>query len=379
VKILVLLPYLRDTSPGQRFRLEQWAGVMERHGASVHFECLESPALKKVLHHPGHVFEKIRAMSQCTLHRALWLARIKRSQWDVIVLHRELLPIGPPLLEWLLARKGIPIVYDFDDAIYLPNVSEANRRLAWLKWPQKTATICRLSTHVNVGNEYLREYALQFNPRVSVVPTTIDTGKYTVKDRVALQSPPVIGWSGSHSTIKHLQWFIPTLQELARVVPFRLRVVGADQFSVPGVDVESIPWTPATEVASMKGFDIGLMPLPDDDWSRGKCGLKALQYMALGVPVVASAVGVNSTIIADGRNGFIAATPAEWIEKIRRLLSDAALRRQFAAEGRRTVEERYSAAVQAPRLLEILEQARSGAGEAIGRPKEKHGEIGCPS
>lgn len=360
MNVLVLLPYMRDTSPGQRFRIEQWAHLMERRGASVHFECLEDAALKKVLHYPGHFVEKAWAMSRCILHRAAWLARIDRSQWDVIFLHRELLPIGPPVLERMLARTGIPIVYDFDDAIYLPNVTEANRHLAWLKRPEKTSEICRLSTHVSVGNEYLRAYAQQFNPNVSIVPTTIDTDKYTVQERQGLQDPPVIGWSGSHSTIKHLQWFVPTLQELARQVPFRLRVVGADQFAVPGVDVEAVPWAPATEVASMQGFDIGLMPLPDDEWSRGKCGLKALQYMALGVPVVASAVGVNSTIIDDGRNGFIAATPEDWIDKIRRLLGDGALRRRFSVEGRATVEACYSAKVHAPRLLEILERVRQG-------------------
>lgn len=364
MKVLVLMPYLPESAPGQRFRIEQWTPILQARGVSVHFEPFESPALKQVLHHPGQHAAKVWAMSCCIASRVAWLARFDRREWDAVFLHRELLPIGPPVLEWLLAKTGIPIVYDFDDAIFLSNVSDANRRLAWLKWPQKTGIICRLSTHVTVGNEYLRQYVLQFNSRVSVVPTTINSDEYTVKGNVAIQQPPVIGWSGSYSTIKHLQWFILTLQALRKSVEFRLKVVGAQDFTAPGISVESVPWTLGTEITDIKDFDIGIMPLPDDDWSRGKCGLKALQYMALGIPVIASPVGVNSSIITDGRNGFVAANHDEWIEKLVRLLTDTELRKRFAQEGRKTVEARYSAGVEAPRVLEILERASRGSTRA---------------
>lgn len=139
---------------------------------------------------------------------------------------------------------------------------------------------------------------------------------------------------------------------------FRLKVVGVDRFAVAGVEVESKRWSARSEVEDLKSFDVGVMPLPDDAWSRGKCGLKALQYM--GVPTVVSPVGVNTEIVDNGRNGFLASDAAEWVEKLSLLLSDEDLRARFAKEGRRTVEDRYSAKVQAPRVAEILQRVRQG-------------------
>jgi glycosyltransferase involved in cell wall biosynthesis len=366
MNVLVLVPYLQDTAPCQRFRIEQWATVLEERGVSFHFESFESPALKKVLYRRGQLAAKVRAGIGCVVSRARWLNRLDRRRWDAIFLHRELLPVGPPVLEWLLARTGVPIIYDFDDAIFLPNVSDANRQLAWLKWPQKAGTICRLATHVVAGNEYLRQYASQFNARISVVPTTIDTDAYTVKESMALHDPPVIGWTGSLTTIKHLETITEALKELRKSLRFRFKVFGADQFAIPGLEVESVPWTAASEIANLKEFDIGIMPLPDDDWSRGKCGLKALQYMALGIPVVASAVGANSEIITDGRDGFLAASQSEWVEKLSRLLKDPSLRIEFAHQGRKTIEADYSARVQAPRVLEILEAVCRDCRQPVG-------------
>ena len=365
MKVLVVIPYLQGTAPSQRFRIEQWATALEHRGVLFHFESFESPNLKDVLYRRGLLTVKARAVTRQILSRVKWLARLDRNRWDVIFLHRELLPIGPPVLEWLLARTGVPIVYDFDDAIFLPNISDANRQLAWLKRPRKTGTICRLSTHVIVGNEYLREYAAQFNARVSVVPTTIDTDAYTMKSDITNHDPPVIGWTGSLTTIKHIETITDALKELRKAFRFRFKVVGADRFTLPGLEVESVPWTAASEIANLKQFDIGIMPLPDDDWSRGKCGLKALQYMALGIPVVASSVGVNSEIITDGRNGFLAVSQSEWVDKLSRLLMDPALRREFADQGRKIVEERYAARVQAPRILEILEEACRGRRQPV--------------
>jgi glycosyltransferase involved in cell wall biosynthesis len=273
-----------------------------------------------------------------------------------VYLLREAALLGPPLFERRLARSGVPLVFDFDDAVFIPYVSHSNGYLSYLKFPGKTRTTCRLAAHVMAGNDYLANYARAVNPRVTIVPTTIDTEKYTVQPRLESENDvPVIGWSGSYSTAQHLSTLRGALKQLAQRERFRLRVIGAPGYQIEGVDVEALPWRSESEVADLRPFDIGIMPLPDDKWSRGKCGLKALQYMALGVPTICSPVGVNSEIIRDGHNGLLASSDDEWVEKLTRLLRSPEERARLGRAGRQTVEERYSAAVQAPRVLEILE------------------------
>jgi glycosyltransferase involved in cell wall biosynthesis len=214
------------------------------------------------------------------------------------------------------------------------------------------------------GNPYLADYARQTNQNVSIVPTTIDTDKYKVVQRsYDERRVPVIGWSGSFSTVQHLDSLVGALKRLAQTEIFRLVVIGTPVYKIDGVDVEAMPWRSATEVSDLAQIDMGIMPLPDESWSRGKCGLKALQYMALGIPTVCSPVGVNSEIIQDGVNGFLADTEDEWVEKLKRLLHDKDLRARLGAAGRKTVETKYSATVQAPRVYEILHSvvAKSGA------------------
>ena len=189
---------------------------------------------------------------------------------------------------------------------------------------------------------------------MSIIPTTIDTETYTPKDDSMICGRPVIGWSGSLTTLKHLRTVISPLQQLGKFLDFRLKVLGNEDFPIAGIEVESKGWDRDSEVPDLHSFDIGIMPLPDDAWSRGKCGLKALQYMALGIPTVASPVGVNSEIIEEGKNGVLATSEQEWVEKLSLLLSDEALRERLSREGRKTVEEQYSAKVQALRLLDVF-------------------------
>jgi glycosyltransferase involved in cell wall biosynthesis len=350
--ILAIVPSVYDTNPSQRFRIEQWEPLLRERGVEITFKPFESKELNAILYKPGRMAEKLKFVGEALKRRA---SDVRSARgYDAVYLLREAALLGPPVFEWTLARKGVPYVFDFDDAVFVPYVSPSNGYLSYLKFPGKTRAICRMAAHVMAGNEYLADYARAVNERVTIIPTTIDTEKYTVEPR-AENEVPVIGWSGSYSTAQHLATLNNALRKLAERERFRLRVIGAPDFKIEGVDVEAIPWRAATEVEDLRPFDVGIMPLPDDQWSKGKCGLKALQYMALGVPTVCSPVGVNSEIIRDGETGLLASTDDEWVEKLSGLLRSPEGRARLGRAGRATVEARYSAAVQAPRVYEIFE------------------------
>ena len=359
MRLLAIVPSVYDTSPGQRFRLEQWEPHLRQLGVEITYEAFEDPQLSATLHKPGHVTAKMRLIANAIRRRAALLRNLR--DYDAVYVFREAALLGPPIFERLAHRSGVPTIFDFDDAVFVAYVSPSNGYLSYLKFPAKTKTICRLATHVIAGNPYLADYARQTNQNVSIVPTTIDTEKYSVLPRE--RNPvPVIGWSGSFSTVQHLDSLASALRRLAKTENFRLVVIGTPVYKLDGVDVEALPWRSATEVSDLRQIDIGIMPLPDESWSRGKCGLKALQYMALGIPTVCSPVGVNSEIIQDGANGFLAGTDDEWVAKLTQLLHDEKLRARLGAAGRETVETKYSAAVQAPRVYEILRSVVTKAG-----------------
>ncbi len=357
MRVLALVPQIFDTSPGQRYRIEQWAPFLERNGLQIEFAPFECPRLHEVIYRPGEVWAKIHLILQGFLRRASHVRRA--GEFDVVYLFREAALLGPALFERWLKAKRTPIVFDFDDAIFVRYISPANGYLSYLKFPGKTGNICRLASHVMVGNSFLEEYARRFNSKVTLVPTTIDLEQYTLEDR---QPPdiPTVGWTGSYSSLQYLQHLHGVLREAYRREPFRLRVIGAAGPDFADLPMDFVPWRAETEVADLRPMDIGLMPVPDSPWNRGKCACKALQYMALAIPAICSPVGVNTEIIKDGENGLLADGEEEWIEKIIRLLRSADLRKRLGAAGRKTVEERFSAQRVAPVVCEIFSSLTQG-------------------
>ncbi len=355
MRVLAVVPSVYDTSPGQRFRIEQWEPILREGGVEITYAPFENDELRSVLYKSGEVMKKVGAVTRNMRRRRAELSDV--SSYDLVYVFREAALLGPPWFERKLARSGVPVVFDFDDAIFVSYKSPSNGYLSYLKFPGKTAEICKLSTHVMAGNEYLADYARQTNANVSIIPTTIDTDKYIVRERAETLETITIGWSGSFSTVQHLDTIRGVLQKLAEEEDFRLRVIGTPVYKLPGVDTEAIQWRSESEIDDLAAIDIGLMPLPDENWSRGKCGLKALQYMALGIPTICSPVGVNSTIIKDGENGFLAETTEEWLTAIKQLIHSADLRKTIGLAGRATVERDYSAIVVAPRVLEIFRRA----------------------
>lgn len=356
------LSTLPEEGASARFRIFQFAPALRENGIELAVEPFYSPEFFRILYREGELFQK-GAMFLKQL-RARWHLMKRRHEYDLFLVHREALPVGPPVIERMLAKEvKKPLVFDFDDAIYLPNVSDANRFWGSMKWPRKVAEIIRGSCQVIAGNDYLAQYADQFNKSVTVIPTCVDTDRFvpTGRRHPGL-SVPVLGWIGSPTTLPYLLDIRHSLCRIAASGRFVLRVAGTGRrVEIPNVTVANEPWSIEREVSLFNTCDVGLYPLRDDPWTRGKCGFKAIQFMACGVPVIASAVGVNRTIIQDGINGFLARSASEWEEKIGWLLADPALREKLGKAGRQTVVERYSLSSQAPVLTSVLHAALAHA------------------
>jgi glycosyltransferase involved in cell wall biosynthesis len=226
-----------------------------------------------------------------------------------------------------------------------------------LKFPGKTKTLCRIAASVIAGNESLAAYARRYNPAVSVVPSTVSLRSYRPRPE-RRPGPPVVGWTGSHSSAQYLPIVYGALRRLRQRHTFRFLVIGAEGIAPEGVETECRPWSHAREVEDLWDMDVGIMPLPDEPWARGKCAMKAIQYMGVGIPAVVSPVGANSEVVAPDR-GLLAGSEDEWVAALERLLGDEELRQRLGVGARRAVETIYSAEAQAPRLVEILRRVAS--------------------
>jgi glycosyltransferase involved in cell wall biosynthesis len=285
-----------------------------------------------------------------------WPDRVKfyhhLDRYDLLYIHRKLFF---PAEFWYVRRKARRIIYDFDDAIMYR--SSGSRNPYSLSRRFKFAYMMKSVDSAVAGNRYLKSEAFPYNPHVEVIPTSIDLARYTVKESSELSGPLTIGWLGSSSTLKYLAICMPALKNLYREYPhLQLKMVCdrfLDGFSVPVVKKN---WSPEEEEADLKSFDIGVMPLADDPWSKGKCGLKILQYYGVGVPVVCTPVGVNREIVQDGVNGFWAENEKEWEDRLGRLIRNGNLRREMGLKGRQAVEQGYSLEVNGPRMLEIMKR-----------------------
>jgi len=325
MKILFLST--RAAKPSYRFRVEQMLPFFERRGHAVETCLLPKNAWGR------------------------WLIYRRLTQYDVVVLQKRLLS-WPELT--MLRRRSHRLAYDLDDAVmYHSSGAEDARRRARFR------AACRAADLVLCGNAYLENEAAAAGAATRLVPTAIDTERYHPGlRRPASDSLLTIGWTGSRSTNGYLNLALPVLAGFAGRV--RVKIVsdtldGVDVSLLKDVPLKWIPWSPKIEVSETATFDLGLMPLPDNPWTRGKCGFKALQYMALGIPAVCSPVGVNREIIHDEHDGFLATTRDEWHRALARLIRDGELRKSIGLAGRRSVERHYSRLVVGPQLVDALE------------------------
>lgn len=340
-KILFITAHRKDRAPNQRFRFEQYLPFLEAHG----FQCTFSPLIRTPEEdkqfYQGSLLQKVMLGSVFTWRRLKDVLRARK--YDIVFIAREAFVTGTTVFERGLKKSGAKIIFDFDDSIWINVVSESNKALSWLKDANKTSKIISLSHKVFAGNKYLSDYANQYNDQVVIIPTTIDTDTY--KPNYSIDKRKItIGWSGSTSTIQHFKYAIPALQQLKEKFgdQITIEVIGDANYNHEPLGIVGSAWNSKTELEDLHRFDIGIMPLPDDEWTKGKCGLKGLQYMALEIPTIMSPVGVNGEIIQDGVNGFLASSTEEWVSKLSLLIENPELRVNLGKEGRRTVEKQYS-------------------------------------
>lgn len=348
---LILFTKYTRAGASSRYRSFQYLPALEAAGLRFTVSPLFDDAYlaHKYAHGSACFFDVLRSFAK----RLCAVIMVPRAA--VVVIEYELLPWFPSVLERWLAWRGCRIVVDYDDALFHQYDASANpwvRRLLG----RKISTVMRLAHSVLAGNTYLADYAQRSGTkRVEVIPTVVDLTRYTVKYPAGASDVFTIGWIGSPSTARYLHILAPALAMVCKDGRARVRLVGSGPIDLPGVPLEVIPWREETEVDEIRRFDVGIMPLPDEPWARGKCGFKLIQYMACGLPVVASPVGVNSEIVTEGTNGFLATSTVEWVQALQRIQADTELKRRMGEAGRQRVKARYSLQVTAPRIVGLLQ------------------------
>ena len=351
---VLALPRYGSLGPSSRIRFYQYVPSLTSFGMEIQVASLLGNNYVRNLY--GGKRQPIFSMLSAYINRIAYL--LNSHQFDLLWIEKELLPWLPTLADDLLLRRGIPFVVDYDDAVF-HRYDQNNNRLIRALLGRKIETIMRSATTVVVGNDYLAERAYHSGARkIEHLPSIVDINRYTTKEKNGKQFR--IGWIGSPITAPYLALIKDALDEVIKQTDARLVLVGAgDQDPLPGLAKDVLPWSEDSEVQHIQSFDVGIMPLPDGPFEQGKCGYKLIQYMACGVPVIASPVGVNTRIVKQGETGFLASNKTDWVDALIMLYKDAGMRTALGQAGRKKVEQEYSLQVTAPRLLEILTEAVS--------------------
>jgi glycosyltransferase involved in cell wall biosynthesis len=341
VKILFIAPYPFGEAPSQRFRFEQYFPELRRRDIEIHHSPFLDLDAWRIIYRKRHYLQKGMALLRGYYRRFRDLLRM--SRYDFVFIHREASPYGPPFFEWMIAKVfRKKIIFDFDDAIWNRNTSEHNQFFSLLKRYKNANDICRWAYKVSVGNYYLAEHASLYNKSVVYNPTTIDTDEHHNTTTKHSNNKFIIGWTGSHSTIQYLDALVPVFEELEKKYDFELHIICDVKPRFQLKSLVYVKWSKQAEIDDLLNFNVGIMPLTDDEWTRGKCGFKALQYMALGVPAVVSDVGVNSEIVDHEINGCICRSPEDWKKYLCKLLSDKDYLLKLSSRTREKIVLHYS-------------------------------------
>lgn len=352
-KILVLCPYPEGVAAGQRLKYEQYLNEWRAAG----FEVTVSPFMNMALWHrayvPGHRLAKIIGTLRGHLRRLRDMARL--HHYDLVYIYMWVTPFGTTAMERLTRQRSRAIVYDIEDNLLTEDGAPRGLR-QWLKGRGKTRFLLEQADHVLTASPFMvdRYRALNARQAVTLIYPSVDTDAFRPREVPFQGSKPVIGWTGTFSSVPYLNLLGPVFQELARRVDYKLIVIGNFPYTLPGVDMEVLTWSREEEVAQMQRLDIGVYPLPDDDWVLGKAGLKVIQYMAFGLPSVSSAIGTATLQVTDGINGYLVETEEQWLDVLERLCRDQTLRKRIG-KAARNESIRYSRRTTGLAYIKILQ------------------------
>ena len=366
MKVLAFASYPVEAA-ATRYRLDQFVQPLAERGIELTVRPFLDSKLFASLYQSSAAPLTMMRLLKASFRRLADPFSVRQA--EVILVQREAMIFGPPVIEWLSMRlSGCPMVLDLDDPTYVPYTSPTYGHVGkLLKWFRKTDDLIRWASIVTCGNRAIAEYVTSKGTTAVIIPTVVDTDVFHPGLRSSNDEEVVLGWVGTHSTFPYLESIFPVLQELARNYKFRLKVVGAgkSEVTIPGVEVDNLEWRLSREVQDFQSFDIGLYPINTalyaDTWAAGKSGFKAIEYMSVGIPYVATPVGVLEEIGEIGETHFCAATNSQWQDALGKLIADKELRKRMGAAGRAHVLRHYHLSTQADKLADALRQAAKGS------------------
>jgi L-malate glycosyltransferase len=360
-RMLIICPFPYGLAAGQRLKYEQYFDDWRTQGWDINVSSYMDRAMWGVVYKPGHLFGKIAGVCRGHMRRLRDMLRIHK--YDLVYVFMYVTPVGTSLFERWTRKMARALVYDVEDNILveqqLGKTENPNPIASLFKGPGKARYLIRHADHVITSSPFLNDFCLAINKQkaCTYISSSIDTDRFQPATAYSNDKPVVIGWTGTFSSKIYLDLLQNVFKRLTEIVPFKLKVIGNFEYALDGIDLEVIQWTAEHEVRDLQSFDIGVYPLPIDDWVLGKSGLKAIQYMAFALPCVATEVGTTPMLIRDGENGLLVQSEDEWVEALEKLVRDPDLRRRLGQAARKDAVAKYSLDAIAGQYRTILQSA----------------------
>lgn len=359
-RIFVMCPFPQRVAAGQRLKYEQYFDHWRENGYQITVSSFMDMDMWKVVYVPGKYGAKVFGTLRGYFRRIRDIFRLHR--FDVVYVFMWATPIGTSFFERLVRALSKRLIYDIEDNVLMERSNELNPFINNFKSRGKTEYLIKTADHIITSSPFLNDYCLGLNRKkaCTYISSSVDTERFLPVNLYTNDRKITIGWTGTFSSKIYLDLLRNVFLELRKRCDFKLRIIGNFQYELPGIDMEVIQWTREREIEDLQGIDIGVYPLVQDDWVLGKSGLKAIQYMAFGLPTVATNVGTNPMIIRHMENGWLVKTDAEWVKALEILVKNPDLRRKLGEAARKSVLERYSTHVIKSIYISIINKQFGG-------------------